>query len=327
MAMLWIAILTFGVKAQSTQLATLQHQEQVSVYYGPEALKKAIAVADNGDVITLSAGQFDAAGINKELTIRGAGMGIESAEGYTIPTIINGSFSINQSATIEGVVCPKYVSISEGISITLTKSKMLNIGLDGNMTVGGIHSSLFTIIQSEVGTDLNYPTWRGVWNGVNSIFVNLCNQGDNFRGNLTNCLCRYTVKKTGLNFVSYTTLTNCIVSLSNNFSKGLEIGSEAAVYNTLVCGRNGDSNFCNEAKGNNVIRRDLDTVFKEEGYYELLDEFKTMTTTDGKEPGIHGGSLGFSQVPNNPQITKFTVAPKTSVDGKLSVEIEVEGLE
>lgn len=317
MAMLWIAILTFGVKAQSTQLATLQHQEQVSVYYGPEALKKAIAVADNGDVITLSAGQFDGADINKELTIRGAGMGIEEAEGYTIPTIVNGNWIIYQSTTLEGINFRHLIEIADGVSLELIKC---NIGIRGGYNVN------YTVIQSVVSVP-STTDWKGEWNAVNSIFVNFYGQGQTFRGNLTNCLCRYTKNVTNLAFLSYTTLTNCVVSLSNYFSKGLGIGSEAAVYNTLICGRNGDSNFCNEAKGNNVIRRDLDTVFKEEGYYELLDEFKTMTTTDGKEPGIHGGSLGFSQVPNNPQITKFTVAPKTSVDGKLSVEIEVEGLE
>lgn len=314
MAMLWIAILTFGVKAQSTQLATLQHQEQVSVYYGPEALKKAIAVADNGDVITLSAGQFDAADINKELTIRGAGMGIEEAEGYTIPTTINGSWNINQSATLEGVRSEMTMHVADDINVNLIKC-VCSVKVETG--------AVFKIIQSLIGNSF----WEGSqMEAVNSIFSNLKNQTNPFRANMTNCVLRYTTKDTTDPRLNYTTLINCVVSLLDDPYRAMKEGTDTAVYNTIICGRNNNADFCS-TYGNNVIRKDLTTVFKEEGYYELLDEFKTMTTTDGKEPGIHGGSLGFSQVPNNPQITKFTVAPKTSVDGKLSVEIEVDGLE
>lgn len=317
MAMLWIGILTFGVKAQSTQLATLQHQEQVSVYYGPEALKQALAVADNGDVITLSAGQFDAADINKELTIRGAGMGIESAEGYTIPTTINSSWNINQSATLEGIISPAPSVVTIKRNISLIKCDIGDLRISTSSTVA-------TIIQSVIcaGSLIDCQI-----NAINSVFTGFKPyfgyNSKKFRANLTNCILDYS-KYAMTNGLNGTTLVNCIVKLSSS-CKYL-IGELSAAYNTLICGKNNDVDFCTEA-GNNVIRKDIRTVFKEEGYYELLDEFKTMTTTDGKEPGIHGGSLGFSQVPNNPQITKFTVAPKTSVDGKLSVEIEVEGLD
>lgn len=68
-------------------------------------------------------------------------------------------------------------------------------------------------------------------------------------------------------------------------------------------------------------------VFKEGTFYELLDEYKSFATSDGKEVGIYGGNLGFDITPSNPQITRFNVAPKTSVDGKLSIEIEVQGIE
>ena len=49
-----------------------------------------------------------------------------------------------------------------------------------------------------------------------------------------------------------------------------------------------------------------------------------LKATDGGEIGIYGGSLPYSAVPTNPQITKFNVASKTTADGKLSVDIEVK---
>ena len=45
--------------------------------------------------------------------------------------------------------------------------------------------------------------------------------------------------------------------------------------------------------------------------------------TDGTEVGIYGGSLPYDPTPTNPQITKFNVAAKSTADGKLSVDIEV----
>lgn len=64
-------------------------------------------------------------------------------------------------------------------------------------------------------------------------------------------------------------------------------------------------------------------VFKEGTFYQLTDEAKKYIGDDGTEVGIYGGSLGFDPTPTNPQITKFNVAPKTTADGKLSVDIEV----
>ena len=79
--------------------------------------------------------------------------------------------------------------------------------------------------------------------------------------------------------------------------------------------------------GTNKVCNDVITVFKEDGFFQLLEEYKTFKGTDGKEVGIYGGNLGFDVTPNNPQITRFDVAPKTSVDGRLSIEIEVKGAE
>lgn len=59
--------------------------------------------------------------------------------------------------------------------------------------------------------------------------------------------------------------------------------------------------------------------------YKLTDQNRdVLKATDGGEIGIYGGSLPYSAIPTNPQITKFNVASKTTADGKLSVDIEVK---
>lgn len=97
-----------GALAQSSMLATLTHDGQVSTFYGATALRQAHEAAVSGDVVTLSSGTFVAADIKKALTIRGAGMGIDSVA-QTEPTVLTGNFSINipdtvtRRLTLEGI--------------------------------------------------------------------------------------------------------------------------------------------------------------------------------------------------------------------------------
>ena len=77
--------------AQSSRLATLSHDGKVTTFYGAFALRDAHDAASNGDVITLSSGTFNAVTIKKALTIRGAGMVIDSVH---TPTIIGSRLDI-----------------------------------------------------------------------------------------------------------------------------------------------------------------------------------------------------------------------------------------
>ena len=62
--------------------------------------------------------------------------------------------------------------------------------------------------------------------------------------------------------------------------------------------------------------------------FQLTDAAKTQYLgADGTEVGIYGGNLPFDPTPSNPQITKCNVATKSTADGKLSVDIEVNAAE
>jgi hypothetical protein len=69
-------------------VATLEHNGTLSNYYGENALATAHEAAVNGDVITLSSGQFESSGyltITKAITIRGAGF--QNNESMQKPTV------------------------------------------------------------------------------------------------------------------------------------------------------------------------------------------------------------------------------------------------
>lgn len=65
--------LVMSVATFAQQLATLNHNDSITVYYGMNALQQAHASAVNGDIITLSSGIFNSVNITKAVTIRGAG--------------------------------------------------------------------------------------------------------------------------------------------------------------------------------------------------------------------------------------------------------------
>lgn len=312
MAAMWMSIIAFSATAQTTQLATLQHQDQVSIFYGAESLKQAVAAASDGDMITLSAGQFDAPTFDKELTVRGAGMGIIDAPGYSIPTIINGTSRANKKLNIEAVHIDG-LNVAE--DVTIVKCRVNELNTNASSYTGNV-----TIIQSRLYI-------RGLGEGsitainsriANSFFSNSCKSA-----NLTNCVLFYG-GSTYSRYIYNLTMTNCVV-LNPALNYSIDLSDNIAAYNCIFCGKIGTQKA--SVNSTNLIRTDITTIFKEEGYCELLDEFKSFATTDGTEVGIYGGNLGFTQTPNNPQITKFTVAPRTSADGKLSVEIQVEGME
>ena len=115
------------------------------------------------------------------------------------------------------------------------------------------------------------------------------------------------------------------------------IHSSCTAYN---CVSNFDSylfkNITNSTNKGNIPLTDLfktyttEKVFMylDDEMFELTDEAKTKYLgTDGTQVGIHGGSIPFDITPTNPQITKCNVASKSTIDGKLSVDIQINAID
>jgi hypothetical protein len=105
MALLCVSTLFFA--QTTTQTAMLKHGDNISVYYGLDAFVEANAVAQNGDIITLSSGTFNPTTITKAITLRGAGC-VSDAELMSFPTTITGRVyatipELENALTIEGV--------------------------------------------------------------------------------------------------------------------------------------------------------------------------------------------------------------------------------
>lgn len=350
---LFVLLCTTMSFAQTSLLATLSHEGSISTYYGSSALKEALEKATDGDAITLSAGQFMAANITKNVTLRGAGMSVRTDSIYSHEaTIVQGAFEIAPTDSTTGRI------IVEGVYFT---SDITYKGLVRNPL---FMKSRFSTVKSGVGGRL-----------VNATLIH-CRVADGFglADNSNACFVNSVVwvpgnkKTTASNFE----FDNCVVGFLGNYNSYSYAGEVINSYykNCMIMGKTssiGSSNpsctipysctaincvGCSSYGGSNSYYNDLfynlssknttnkdvakpSDVLKTGGFtyndsekYDLTDEAKTKYLgTDGKQIGIYGGSLPYEEDPTTPQITKCNVAAKSTADGKLSVDIEVKAAE
>ena len=307
--------------AQTSMMATLNHEGTISTFYGTLALRQAHAAAVSGDVITLSSGTFLSTDITKAVTIRGAGMEVTKA--YDIvnePTVLGGDFRIKIPAedtgrlTLEGIFHNENIYFSEGQvkNALFLKSRFKNISKSGSCKVQDL-----TVLNCRISESINVDDGNSaqflnsVVNSFNSGYMSFfhCVILDGFR-----------LDNNGNEY------KNCIIT----YESGGFFSSSSSAYNNLFIS-NETSLLQNVPNNTNLRVPTSDERFAYlRGYndskdYKLTDQNRdVLKATDGGEIGIYGGSLPYSAIPTNPQITKFNVASKTTADGKLSVDIEVK---
>lgn len=330
---LFLSVFCFVVQvsAQSSVLATLFHEGEVSIFSGSTALRQAHAAATHGDVITLSGGSFMSVDITKAVTIRGAGM--EMSETQAMPTIITGDFTINvtdsvsQRLIIEGIFHNQDLSYENVPSNSLflkCRLKSLNYQYFSSKMPNAsfIHCKIteeFRLGGTESTASIINCVIRGLLVGNSNCGIEVYNSlvmiSDNYNYNLV--------------------FNNCILfskTYSSDYMKNF------MAYNCIGYSYAGNDIFVNIPNSTNIMVDDLSTVFKtyqgqdtdklDSEKFELTDEAKSKYIgTDGTQVGIYGGSLPFDPTTTNPQILKCNVAGKSTADGKLSVDIEVKAAE
>lgn len=320
--------------AQSSMLATLNHEGTVSTFYGPTALRDAHAAAAHGDAITLSSGSFVSTDITKAITLRGAGMEVDTLSG-TEPTVISGDFNIQiadtipQRLTIEGIYHNQYIYYKETLTNALFLKSRLNFvtnsGVAALKNASFIHCRIANHLRLEENSSASCINCA-----IEDPYSNNTSTS-NFE--LQNCVIKFQDNSTDQ--VHSSTFKNCLIYANGNYSNK-HIQSSCMAYNCV--GFNHTILFENIPNSTNVHVDNITTVFKtytgqslqklDSENFELTDEAKSKYLgTDGTQVGIYGGSLPFTSTPSNPQITKCNVAAKSTADGKLSVDIEVKAAE
>lgn len=314
--------------SQSSMLATLSHDGEISTFYGTSALKDAHAAAEDGDIITLSSGSFNAVDITKGVTIRGAGMGIDK-QANTEPTVIIGDFKINipetvtERFTLEGIYHNHRISVCSAFKNgTFLKSRLYYI-----LTNGAKITNL-TMIHCRVADQIEIPSGSSV-SCVNCVISSVRGTSDSSYEFLN---CYVSSRDLGAGSIGFVSFKNCVLRTWSSNDNYLDESSIA--YN---CVGISDSqrdlfrkilNTTNVMKSYTEVFKTYTGTYNDDETFELTDDAKTnFLGIDGTQIGIYGGNMPFSSTPTNPQITKCNVAAKSTADGKLSVDIIVNGAE
>jgi len=323
-AALFVLLLTVaGTKnaLAQTQVATLEQQGIITAFYGPNALVEAYNAAEHGDIITLSSGSFTPTTIEKAITLRGAGC-VADTEAGTAATIINGLITMTVTDTVdyvlsvEGILFPNEVKMGFLDSPTFTRCNFMKINDTGqgghNMTNAYFIDCIIkdmTFYRTNNTTMVNCVVWEPSWvyNNqpvviYNSIFGGMINQNTGLTAYNS-----IIVKQRGSTPTSSCSFFNCLgISVDGSYPFGGGYTSE-----------------CDTVSSYEEVFLYFDGNFTLESDFSLTGTAASLPTSDGTQVGIYGGSMPYSSRPAYQVLKRTTVAPRSNVEGKLEVEIEV----
>lgn len=320
--------------AQMAQIATLNHNGEISAFYGADALIAAMDAADHGDVISLSSGRFNAVDITKAVILRGTGMFASAdADNPHDPTLVVNSFkiSITDSVThklkVEGINFNN-IYVSEPLdNAQFSKCKIATFSFNYNNSKGRSKNMMF--IHCRLGS-VSCSSCVSTMSFYNCIIKQFSNLDSADKSTITYDNCYVYLYGTNQANNAY---RNSIITTNGNRNVNSYSSADHCV------GYGGKSIFEGMASANhtNQYISDLSSFFKyytghngnldiwDSDNFELTETAaSTYLGADGTQVGIYGGSLPYEEAPLLPQITKCQVASKTTADGKLSVDIEVK---
>ena len=333
----------FTAFAQNT-MATLNHNDTVTVYYGIGALRRAYTAAVDGDVITLSSGTFYTTNIYKAITIRGAGMCYDSLTN-TYPTILIDSSGINTTISVDGT--PNQRLELEGLWYTGNAFyyRYLRHGVFRK-----IRLNWFAKYDTHYSGQPDYYC-------RNCQFVQCFFQSGCFSFMDTNSRTNTFINCAICSMADgYYTLHNCVANVSGSMFSAYNsiLFTTRGMYGYTMCsasayrcigwvnGNASDEYFSAQQRAYNhtiygndkagQVFRVVTPYSQSTGYSSDYDSQKFFLTdsiiavypgSDGTQVGIYGGAAPFNPRPDYIRIQQCTVAPRTTPDGKLNVDIEV----
>lgn len=313
------------------QMATLQHGNKTTVFYGVDAFVKAYnSAADSADVIILSSGNFNIpARINKSISVYGAGCENDTITGTKRTEMQELSLQHADSVDDYGEVVkggkPVNGSYFEGIFFNTSLSNSYFGILDNS----GVPVKNITIRKCKFNNDFKISSNTENINIIQCVINNyLSLPGDKLIKNLniSNCYIRT---------MSCSSISSSTISIRNSIIRGLysfnylisnsilygSIGSGATSKNNIFIGVS--STGTNNSNDENWTGINEVGVWADTGYFELKYP-KKYIGTDGTQVGIYGGEYPWNIIPSTPRLLESDIDTKTSAEGILKVSIKVE---
>lgn len=327
---LMVATVSF---AQNTLVATLTHGDNISMYYGPLAIRDAHNAAQSGDVINLSGGAFQAADITKGVSIRGTGIDDANSTYIIGDFIIDIPLEDTGRLVMEGLRCTGDITTKGTLNNAyFYKSQFSRFNKEPYNNSSTLKNNLFA--HCKITENFGVPKESTI-QFLSCYVSDFELHEENSSALFMNCIIN--VIDGGSEgfpiYLAYSTFTNCIFFAYENRYTDWALPSTSQATNCVSISY---SNFFGGSKANvnnkkasfEELFKDFNGKYSDKQTFELTEEAKKVYLgTDGTEVGMHGGILPYDPTPSYPQITKMNVANKTTADGKLSVEIEVSAAE
>lgn len=337
-ALFVLLLVVVGTKNALAQnlVATLQHGDSISMYYGSNAFAQAHSAAQTGDIITLSSGTFNPTTITKAITLRGAGCCTDTVTGIN-PTIIGSTIKANvtddeHSLTIEGIWLKDFwfVNINNPRFIKCNFSRIRS-----NYLYGSSQMQNAQFVDCMVFLDNDYSLQD---NTTNTQFINcyinlrpyLCTAETNV--SFINSIVQFTNSET-----IEVMAVNSIFYYSEYYTSDWSSYASSSLFQNCVSIKM-DGLFANQTDTTNLAVGNYSDVFEtyngtyfsgndpiwiNERFVLNSDFASSFLGNDGTEVGIHGGQAPYNPRPNYMVLKQCNVATQSTVDGKLSVEIQV----
>ena len=336
------AVMPLLAMAQTTdaQMATLQHGDKTTVFYGEEAFVNAYnAAADSADIITLSSGKFNVPDfISKSISVYGAGFENDTITG-AIATALNGSLGLKNGDSVneDGVTVKGGKKIDgchfEGLNTSFYFNKNGDTPIC-NITIAKCKSERIQYSSS----DLSFENIRisqcriGLFHSPSSLWTNLlisnCHVNQINLENTSNTLhvdhsilfdinnnsSSYRLKNATItNSIIYRSLDKSCTSKNNIFVGNISIGTDNV----------GGTNWTGIGDAGIWAEEGNDGTYSEDKTFELKYPNKYIGT-DGTQVGLHGGEYPWNKIPSTPRLMESNIDLKTSAEGILKVSIKVE---
>ncbi len=305
-------------------------------------LDLAITNAQNGDTVYLPGGTFSlTVTIDKRLHIIGVGFNPDSK--VTLPTILNGNFSLisgASSGSLTGVRCISAIRFTESITnYTVERVKSPGINFDQNESSYNIFKeSIIGYIHN--GNNTKYNMYLN--NIIEGQIGNLADNGTSEYCTYKNNLFLYR----GFHDSNTWYTSTSIINVSNSlFENNIIMGDSILFWNGYVHTFNNSSNTFNNnifvdnfipsdsyPCYKNLVKQTPNSIFVNEAgkdYHLQSSSPGKNAGKDGTDIGIYGGAFPWKEgsIPFNPHFQQVQVSPKTDANGNLNVNIKVAAQE
>ena len=321
-ALFVLLLVAVGMKNALAQneVATLQHGDDMTAFYGRNAFVEAHAAATDGDVITLSSGTFNKTDITKAIILHGAGC-VSDTLGNT-PTIITGGTLYldvpNDSVylIIEGIAFQSQIQYRNN----LYNAKIIKCNLSGlnwsNNSGTMVNDVQIINCWNCQGYDVTIKSMNNSVSVINSVIRQIGHYGGDYV-NVYNSIIGSSGNYSGFNLHSCIVTNNNIHQFTNSYAYNcIEIGNmfsnSVTTFNCILVDAYSD------------VFESFDGTYSNNSDFHLKEEIATtFLGNDGTEVGIYGGMMPYKIHPSYMILNRCNVAPRSTIDGKLSVDIEV----